>query len=48
VAYKLAGVGRVIVPADGLSVLDLDGCWDRRTGPADPWAADILDTFGDT
>ena len=48
ILYKLAGVGRVIVPDDGLSVLDLDGCRDARTGHPDPWAADILNQFRDS
>ena len=47
ILFKLAGVGRVIVADDGLAVLDLDGCRDANGRP-DPWAAEILDRFGDS
>lgn len=39
------GIGFVLTPANGLTVIDLDKCRDPQTGIAAPWALSIVERF---
>lgn len=42
------GIGRVMVPGEGIVGIDLDKCVDRATGQVEPWAAEVLREFSAT
>jgi hypothetical protein len=42
---KLAGVGFVFAPDDGLCGIDLDHCRDAVTGAVQPWAQRVIERF---